>query len=88
MRVRLPAPVWADVLPFELEGARLCAMPGVYEAAMNRHGAVWIALPGGHALGVKPSEFEVVEDSDSATTTRSAGVNVGAEVERREEPES
>lgn len=33
------------------------AEPGVCDAGMNRHGAVWAVLPSGERLGLKPDEF-------------------------------
>lgn len=35
--------------------------PGEYEAGYNKNGAVFIKLPHGQTLGVKPGEFEFVK---------------------------
>ena len=35
--------------------------PGEYEAGFNKNGAVFIKLPEGQTLGVKPGEFEFVK---------------------------
>lgn len=35
--------------------------PGEYEAGYNKHGAIFVKLPYGNTLGVKPGEFEFVK---------------------------
>lgn len=38
--------------------------PGEYEAGYNKNGAVYIKLPYGETLGVKPGEFEFIKAPD------------------------
>lgn len=55
-RVRLPALVQGD-WPF----STLVVAAGDYDCACNRCGAVSVPGPNGQRLGLKPSEFEVLE---------------------------
>lgn len=38
--------------------------PGVYQAGYNKNGAVFVKLPYGETLGVKPGEFEFIKAPD------------------------
>lgn len=58
MKVYLPRAVRGD-WPI---GHHLVAEPGYHEAVENPHGAVSIVLSNGELLGVKPDEFERVEE--------------------------
>ena len=44
---------WSDIV----------APPGVYVAEVNPQGALWVKTPNGDDLGVKPGEFEAVEEA-------------------------
>lgn len=61
VRVRLPRAVWDDPLP-DPRSPRLVVLPGVYSARMNAHGAVFVDLPRGGSMGVKPGEFEFEDE--------------------------
>lgn len=53
-------------LPFLLFGAHrdtVLVYGEVYEAAKNKYGAVCGICKNGQRLGVKPGEFEIVEDA-------------------------
>lgn len=56
LRVRLPAEVTADPLPFHTGEPLLRARAGRHRASLNGHGAVCAEL-GKHRLGLKPGEF-------------------------------
>ena len=43
--------------------------PGEYEAGYNKNGAVFIKLPHGQTLGVKPGEFEFVKAPEPFSTS-------------------
>ena len=63
LRTALPDHILTLVNP-KLRG--LAAVKGQdYPVWVNRHGAVSAVLPGGHRLGLYPSEFEVVEFHDA-----------------------
>lgn len=66
LRTALPDHILTLVNP-KLRG--LAAVKGQeYTVWVNRHGAVSAVLPGGHRLGLYPSEFEVVEFLDVPLT--------------------
>lgn len=58
LTIRLPREVrgegpWSDIV----------APPGVYLAEVNPQGALWVVTPDGYELGVKPGEFEALEEA-------------------------
>jgi hypothetical protein len=66
LRTAVPDHLLAMVNP-KLRG--LAAVNGQdYPVWVNRHGAVSAVLPGGHRLGLYPSEFEVVEFHNTQLT--------------------
>ena len=61
-KVRLQTPVRGDS-PI---GHTSVAGEGVHDCECNRHGAVTVVATDGKRLGLKPSEFEVVEWRENA----------------------
>ena len=49
-------------------GHNIIAQMGYHNAVRNMHGAVSVVLPDGTRLGVKPGEFEEVEDLEPIRT--------------------
>jgi hypothetical protein len=58
VRIRLLKMVRSDI-PI---GIPAVAMPGIYNAEMNAHGAISVRTSTGVLLGVKPGEFEFTDE--------------------------
>lgn len=57
VRIRLLKTLRSD-WPF----SNLSVPAGIYEAEMNQHGAVSVRARNGQLLGIKPGEFEFVDE--------------------------
>lgn len=53
-------------IPCELPWQDFVVPPGIYPATANQHGAVSIIRPDGTKFGVKPGEFERIEEARDA----------------------